>query len=104
ARNAREDLWPRFGYYGAVAVAVPSPAARVFRRGERTSPSTRGCFRKEELMRARRLAILVGVIVVLNQLGAPAAEPAAKPLTVELKSFTFKARDGAADLFGYNTD
>ena len=33
-----------------------------------------------------------------------AADDPAKPLTVELKSFSFKVPEGKSDLFGYNAD
>jgi hypothetical protein len=35
---------------------------------------------------------------------APGADDAAKPLTVDLKSFTFKVPERQADLFGYSND
>jgi hypothetical protein len=52
-------------------------------------------------MRTHWLARLVGAALVFLPALVAAADDA-KPLTVELKSFTFKVPEGKADLFGYN--
>jgi hypothetical protein len=44
----------------------------------------------------------VGVTLALLPVLVTAADGAAKPVAVELKSFSFKAPEGKADLFGYN--
>src|SRR6267142_1181401 len=55
------------------------------------------------VMRNHCLVSFVGICALLIPVLVLAADDA-KPLTVELKSFSFKAPEGAADLFGYNAD
>jgi hypothetical protein len=52
-------------------------------------------------VRAQWLASVAGVALVLLPV-LVLAEDAAKPITVELKKFTFKVPEGKEDLFGYN--
>jgi hypothetical protein len=52
-------------------------------------------------MRISRLSSLVGVALVFVP-ALPAADDAAKPLTVELKSFSFNAPKGKEDLLKYD--
>jgi hypothetical protein len=53
-------------------------------------------------MRTRWLLVVVGVALACLPVLATAADDAAKPMTVELKSFTFKVPEAKMDLFGYN--
>jgi hypothetical protein len=55
-------------------------------------------------MRTRWLASIAGVAWVFFPVLVTAADDAAKPLTVELKAFSFKVPEGKSDLFGYNAD
>src|SRR5262249_36565698 len=55
-------------------------------------------------MRTLRLASLGGVVLMLLPALVTAADDAAKPLTVELKAFSFKVGEGKESLFGYNAD
>jgi hypothetical protein len=64
----------------------------------REIPST--SFRKGDRMRIPRLASLVGLALVFAPVLATADE-ATKPLTVELKSFSFNAPKGKEDLLKY---
>jgi hypothetical protein len=57
-------------------------------------------FRKGDGMRILRLASLVGLALVFGP--ALPADEAAKPLTVELKSFSFNAPKGKEDLLKYD--
>jgi hypothetical protein len=59
--------------------------------------------RKDGSMRTPWLASLVGVSLAFLPVLA-VADDAAKPLTVELKSFSFKVPEGSTDLFGHNTE
>ena len=54
-------------------------------------------------MRTHWLGSLVGLGVVLLP-ALSTADDAAKPLTMDLKSFSFKVPEGQASLFGYNAD
>src|SRR5262249_36868448 len=55
-------------------------------------------------MRTPWLASFAGVALVFFAALVTAADDAAKPLIVELKSFSFRVPDGKADLFGYSGD
>jgi hypothetical protein len=53
-------------------------------------------------MRTHRLAALAGAAMMLLPVLVPAADDAAKPITVELTAFTFKVPKEKAELFGHN--
>lgn len=55
-------------------------------------------------MRIHRLTSLAAIALVLLPILVVAEDEKAKPITVELKSFTFKDAKEKSDLFGHNAD
>jgi len=55
-------------------------------------------------MNNRSFASFVALALVVLPFVATAADDAAKPIAVELKSFTFKVPEKQADLFGYDAN
>jgi hypothetical protein len=55
-------------------------------------------------MRTHRLTALAAIALALLPILVAAEDEKAKPITVELKGFTFKEAKEKPDLFGHNTD